>query len=261
MGRYLIHQQNNNIRQYVGHCHIVLTVSRPFLDGNIVYDITLEYMEPVFRNAVGFQVLPYGVDGIFIQVRAPHLFCPQFQGCDSQDTAACSHIQHQGVPVHVLFQLADAQLGGLMHACSKGRSRVNLHQKLVLVLLRYGFPGRLNQNIVHCKGLKVLFPVVNPVLVLCLRRGDGPGAQIRKWGQLVQAFFHPSEVIRHIRVIIQVKTYPGNAFVRRKLRKNVNKHPLCLLLCQGHIVFDFDSFYTNVVKHAANQVYSLCCGS
>ena len=114
---------------------------------------------------------------------------------------------------------------------------------------------------VHGKGLKVLFPVVDPVLILCLARRDNPGSQIREQGELIQPLLHLFKDLLHIRIIIQVKAYLGDPLIRGQFREDIDKHPLCLLLSQGNIVLDLDSFYSNVIKHAAHQVHRFRGGS
>ena len=142
-----------------------------------------------------------------------------------------------------------------MHAGSEGSAGIDLHQQLVLVLLRYGLPGGFNQDMVHGKRLKVLFPVVDPVLILCLARSDGPGAQIGEQAQLIQSLFHLLKDFLRIRVIVQVKADLGNPLVRRKLREDIDEHPLCLLVGQGNIVFYLNPLNPNIIEHAADQVH------
>ena len=56
---------------------------------------------------------------------------------------------------------------------AKGRTRIDLNQELVLMLLRNLLPGWLDQDIVYGKRFKILLPVINPVLILRLAFGDG----------------------------------------------------------------------------------------
>ena len=60
-----------------------------------------------------------------------------------------------------------------MHARSERGSRVNMDDHAVPVFLLYFLPGGNDQNIIHVKLFEILFPVVDPVLVLCLGCGDG----------------------------------------------------------------------------------------
>ena len=53
-----------------------------------------------------------------------------------------------------------------MHAGTKRGTWIDLNEQLVLMLLRDRFPGWFNQDIINGKGLEVLLPVIDPVLVL-----------------------------------------------------------------------------------------------
>ena len=128
------------------------------------------------------------------------------------------------------------------------------------MLRRDLLPGGLDQDVVHGKGLKILLPVVDPVLVLGLRGRQGPGAQIRIGGHLIQAGFHIFQNLLHILLRIQIEAHLGYPLVRRKLRKDVDEHPLCLLLRQGDIVLNLDPLNAQIVQHAADKIHRLCGG-
>ena len=72
----------------------------------------------------------------------------------------------------------------------KGRSRVDLDQKLVLVLLRDLLPGGLYKDVIHSKRLEILLPVVDPVLILGLRGCDGPLADLHVLAQFRKPLIH-----------------------------------------------------------------------
>ena len=55
-----------------------------------------------------------------------------------------------------------------MHAGTKRGTRIDLDEQLVLVLLRDGLPGWLDEDVIYGKRFEVLFPVVDPVLILRL---------------------------------------------------------------------------------------------
>ena len=82
--------------------------------------------------------------------------------------------------MNVLFQLADTKLGGFVHPRAEGCAGIDLNQKLVLMLLRDRLPGGFDQDMVYGKGLKILLPVIDPVLVLCFRSLNGACSQIGK---------------------------------------------------------------------------------
>ena len=218
-------------------------------------------MEALAGNAVGFQVLAHCRDGVLVQVRAPDLLRAQLQGGDAQDTAARSHVQKFCPAVHGFFQLADAQLGGLVHPGSKGGAGIDLHQQLVLVLLGNGLPGGLDQNVVHGEGLEILLPVVDPVLVLGLGGGDGALSQIREHGQLVQTFLHLFHQLLNVAVVVHVEAHLCHALVRRQLRQNVDEHSLGLPLRERHVVLNLHALDADVVQHAADQIDRLGGGS
>ena len=67
-----------------------------------------------------------------------------------------------------------------MLTSTKSSTRIDLDQQFVLICLRNLLPGWLDQDIIYGKWLKILFPVVDPVLVLCLRSGDRALTHIHK---------------------------------------------------------------------------------
>ena len=125
------------------------------------------------------------------------------------------------------------------------------------MLLRNGLPGRLNQNIIYGKGLKILLPVIDPVLILGLGGSDGTGTQVCKQFQFIQSLVDLSQHFLYICIIVQVKAYLCHALVRRKLRKDVDEHSLCLFFRQRDIILNLNALNANIVKHTADQIYGL----
>ena len=45
---------------------------------------------------------------------------------------------------------------------------IDMHDHLAFIFRLYFFPGRNDQDIIHIELVKIFFPVIDPVLVLCL---------------------------------------------------------------------------------------------
>ena len=130
-------------------------------------------------------------------------------------------------------------------------SRINLNEKLVLMFLRNLLPGRLDQDIIHGKRLEILFPVVDPVLILCFALGDGPLSQIRKHGKVIKSLIHTFQDAGDVLAVVEIEADKRHALVRRQLWKDINEHPFRLLR-KRNIVLDLDSLNSDLIKHAAD---------
>ena len=73
-----------------------------------------------------------------------------------------------------------------MFSGSERGSRINLDQKLVLMLFRDLLPRRLDQDMVNRKWFEVLFPVVDPVLIVRLGLCDLSGTDIHELADLLK---------------------------------------------------------------------------
>ena len=131
-------------------------------------------------------------------------------------------------------------------------SRIDLNEKLVLVFLRNLLPGRLDQDIIHGKRLEILFPVVDPVLILCFTLGDGPLSQIRKHGKVIKSLIHTLQDAGDVLAVVEIEADKRHTLVRRQLRKDIDEHPLRLLRRKRNIVLDLDSLDSDLIKHAAD---------
>ena len=56
----------------------------------------------------------------------------------------------------------------LMHAGTESCTGVNINLKLILISRWNFLPGRLDQNITDGKRMEKAFPVIDPVLILCI---------------------------------------------------------------------------------------------
>ena len=139
-----------------------------------------------------------------------------------------------------------------MHACAESSSRINLNQQLVLMLLRNRLPGWLNQDIIHCKWFKILFPVVNPVFVLCFGCLDCTCAQVGKHFQFFQRFIYFFKHARYIGIIVQIKADFRYSFAGRQLREYIDEHPFCLFFRKRNIILDFNTLDSDFIEGTAN---------
>ena len=74
-----------------------------------------------------------------------------------------------------------------MFSGSEGGSRVDLDQELVLMFFRDLLPGRLDQDMVHGKRFEILFPVVDPVLIIRLGLCNLCGSDIYELADLLKS--------------------------------------------------------------------------
>ena len=114
---------------------------------------------------------------------------------------------------------------------------------------------------IYCKRLKILLPVVDPVLIFRFRSFDGTLYQICICSQLIQSFFHTAKRFLYLVIIIQIKAYLCNTFIRRKLRKDIYEHAFCFFFCKRHIIFYFNALNTHIIQHAAYQINCFCGSS
>ena len=114
----------------------------------------------------------------------------ELQRGDAEDTGACTDIRDFITCLHVLLQLADAELGSLMHAGAEGGTRIDRDDELIPILLRNGFPGRLDQEIPDGKRVEEGLPVIDPVLILCVGGIDRAEADIDILLHLIEGFLH-----------------------------------------------------------------------
>ena len=147
-----------------------------------------------------------------------------------------------------------------MHARTKRRTRIDLNQQLVLVLLRHCLPGRLDKDVIDRKRFEILFPVVDPVLILRLGFCKRAGAQIGKRLQFFQRLFDFRHHRRDIIILIEIKTYLRHALIRRKLRQNVDEHSLRLFLGQRDIVLNLNALDAEFIQCVADEIHRLCGG-
>src|SRR5699024_10189052 len=88
----------------------------------------------------------------------------QQQGSYRQDTAAAAHIQEIHTRSNVLFQKLQTEAGSLMGAGAESQTRLQVKHRTALMIILI-FPQGTNEKLLsHSNGVKILFPVVDPIL-------------------------------------------------------------------------------------------------
>ena len=147
-----------------------------------------------------------------------------------------------------------------MHTRSKGCARIDMDDHFIPVFRLYFLPGRDDQNVVHIELFEILFPVVDPVLILRLGFCKRAGAQIGKRLQFFQRLFDFHHHRRDIIILIEIKTYLRHALIRRKLRQNVDEHSLRLFLGQRDIILNLNALDAEFIQCVADEIHRLCGG-
>ena len=160
-----------------------------------------------------------------------------------------------------------------MHAGPESCSGIDVEDQPGLLLMsvlhdRFGFfPGRNHKYIINPELMEVLFPVVDPVDILCLVNGDGSLTQICKGADLLDLcqdllpdLFRCAFCIIYDEVsvfcLLQEKAEDSSAVIGRSLRQDIHKHLLFFRGCKRHIVLDLGSVQPYIL-HKADQ-YILC---
>ena len=89
-----------------------------------------------------------------------------------------------------------------MFSGSKGSSRIDLDQKLVLMFFRDLLPRRLDQDMINRKRFEVLFPVVDPVLIVRLGLSDLCGTNIHELADLLEPLTDSLQLFFRILVLV-----------------------------------------------------------
>ena len=129
-------------------------------------------MELCGINAVSAQIVLDRGRRAGIQICSDGALYAEHQGQNSENSASCPHIQHYRFRRQILADLSDAELSGLMHACSESSPGIDMEdQSRFLISDLRLLPGGDRQNIVDPELVEILFPVVDPVYVLGLLNG------------------------------------------------------------------------------------------
>ena len=105
-----------------------------------------------------------------------------------------------------------------------------------------------DRNIIHGKRLKILLPVIDPVLVLCFAFRNIAGTGVRKQPDFLQLFFHQPQRLSDVISIVQIKADPRGAVVRPQVRQNINKHAFCFFFRQRHMILNFNSLDADLIQ-------------
>ena len=89
-----------------------------------------------------------------------------------------------------------------MFSGSKGSSRIDLDQKLVLMFFRDLLPRRLDQDMINRERFEVLFPVVDPVLIVRLGLCDLRGTDIHELADLLKPLADSLQLFFRILVLV-----------------------------------------------------------
>ena len=198
------------------------------------------------------------VNGTRIQIRAHRISRAELQGKHTQNAASASHVKDPCLICHIFPDLPDAQLGGLMHSRSERRARIDMDDHLILIFRFDIFPGRDDQNVVHIELMKILFPVIHPVNIFCLRFFDRALSYIHIRGHFLQFFSYVGKDRLLVLIFLKIKTEICHSVVRPDLGQNIYKHLLLVRLSERDTVLDLHSLYSQIHQHAADDILRFC---
>ena len=239
-------QRYEHIRKDICHYNVIFLIANCILYRFICNDISDHDIHGSLRNPIYLEVLLCRRDRTRIKIRSDSMLCSELQRYDREDTASGPDIEQLCIAVHILFQLSHTQLCRLMHTGAKGRTRINMNNHLVLILSLYFLPGRNDQNIIHIKLVEILFPVVDPVLILGLSALNRAFTQIHKAAVCLQLLIHAGQDCLRVRILLQIKAKVGDPVICRTVRQNVYKHLLLVRLRKRHLVLDLHTLDSGV---------------
>ena len=134
---------------------------------------------------------------------------------------------------------------------TKGDTRVDLDQDVILIFFFVGFPGWLDHNVVSgTERLEESLPVVDPVLVLCFRQADGAFSDVAKLFYFLKNILHLHHDLFRVAVFrLHIKMHFGSAVVILRIRQDVHKHFLFIFFGQRYMILNLNSFHTDLVQH------------
>ena len=145
-----------------------------------------------------------------------------------------------------------------MHSCTKGSSWINVEDHLVLIFCLHFFPGRYDQNVVYIELMEVLFPVIDPVLVLCLGFCDGCLSDIHKASQILQCSLHIFQDCLGIRILFQIEVQICDPVICWSFRHDIHEHLRFVLISQRLFILDFHTFNSHLGKCTDHNILCLC---
>ena len=146
-----------------------------------------------------------------------------------------------------------------MHSRSECSSRIDMHDHLAFIFRLYFFPGRNDQDIIHIELVKIFFPVIDPVHILCLGFFYRSFTYFHIGTHIFQFIFHSFQKTFFIFIFFQIETDICDAVIDSCLRKDINKHLLFFRLCHRNLILNLDSLYTKVHQHTTDNVFCLGC--
>ena len=153
----ILAEADDDIRHDVGHDDIKLALY-------LLCQISLQNCKAGGGKAVYPPILHRSFDRERIDIHTGCAFGAQQKGAQGEDAAAAADIEQLGFRRDIGFQCFEAQARGVMPACAKGKPRLqveNLAASRVIFLL----PQRADQQLfANGQGLKILFPVIFPIL-------------------------------------------------------------------------------------------------
>ena len=130
----------------------------------------------------------------------------------------------------------------------------------MIIRLLSSFFTSSQEDIIHIKLVKILLPVVDPVLVLGLAFRDRALPDVREHPQGVQLLAHTPEHRPAVRVLIQIEAQVRDPVVRRSVRQDVHKHLLFIRLGKRNLVLDLDALHPGIRQGADHEILRLCPG-
>ena len=131
-----------------------------------------------------------------------------------------------------------------MHTGSKGSARIDMNDHFALIFRFHLLPGRNDENIIHIELMKILFPVVDPVLIFCFGSRDRALTDIHKVSEIIQLCLYPLKKFRLIRILFHIEIQISDAVILGTFRQDIHKHLLLIGFSQRNLVLDLNAFHT-----------------
>ena len=155
-----------------------------------------------------------------------------------------------------------------MHTCSKSSARINMDDHPVLILFLNSLPGRYDQDIIHIKLLKILFPVIDPINIFCLIHSNRTFSDIQKISETFQFLIYHGKYLFFCNFfsiyqqfsslcLFYEKAEVGGTVVLSHLWKDIYKHLLLFQRCKRYVILDLSPFQANIVKSADDNIFRL----
>ena len=238
---------------------IIFLITGKILRLLIIDQVADDRLHLILGDVICLKILPDRVHRAGIQVCSVYMPRAEHDRYDSQNAASCSDVQNFAALRHVFLQLSHAQLRGFMHAGPECGARIDVKDLLAPVLFLHLFPGGDDQYVIYRKLVKILFPVIDPVLVLRLRALYGAGADVGELPQGGKFLFHSGKNSIRVLVFVQIEAEVGCPVIGSCRQRDIHEHLLQVFLRQGNIILDLGAFHACVCQRADHYVFSLCC--